>query len=207
MLTVNAKFKSDYKLYIGHAVLAALAIHFALFYLIPPFTFSPYRLAEQPVFDVIEMEPIIEIEKDPPEVKAPAVVPVVNDRDGVVEEEAPFPRTMTPDILKGKFNAPILRETAPVYFAFDKSPVLIRSVRPEYPELARLAGIEGDVMIKAFLGTDGRVISAIVIDSSVTDVLERAAIAAVMQFLFEPALQGVVPVQASIAVPVSFRLH
>ncbi|MBU8922858.1 MAG: energy transducer TonB [Bacteroidales bacterium] len=206
MLTVNAKFKGDYKLYIGRAVLGAIAIHFALFYLIPPFTFSPYRLAEQPVFDVIKMEPIIEIE-EPPEVKAPALVPVVKVGAGEVEDEPFFPRTMTPDIFKNQFNAPILQETVPVYYAFDKSPVLIRSVRPEYPELARLAGVEGDVLIKALLGTDGKVISAVIIHSSVTSVLERAAIAAVMQFLFEPARQGVVPVQASIAVPVSFRLN
>ena len=207
MPTVNAKFKDDYGLYIGRAALAALAIHFALFYLIPPFTFSPYRMAERPVFNVVEMEPVIEIEEDPPEVKAPAVVPVVKVGEGDVEDEPFFPKTMTPDILKGVFNSSPLRETIPVYYAFDKNPVLIRSVRPEYPELARLAGVEGDVMIKALLGTDGKVISAIVIASSVTDVLEEAAVAAVMQFLFEPALQGVVPVQASIAVPVSFRLH
>jgi TonB family protein len=207
MLTVNAKFKNDYKLYIGRAAFAALAIHLALFYLIPPFTFSPYRLAEQPVFNVVEMEPIIELEADLPEVKTPDLVPVVNDEVGEVEDESFFPRTMTPDIFKGAFNAPIFHETAPVYYAFDKSPVLIKSVRPEYPELARLAGIEGEVMIKALLGIDGRVKSVLVINSSVTREMEKAALTAVLQFLFEPAMQGVVPVQANIAVPVSFRLN
>ena len=207
MLTVNAKFKNDYKLYIGRAVFAALAIHLVLFYLVPPFTFSPYRLAEQPVFNVVEMEPIIELETDLPEVKTPDLVPVVNDEEGVVEDESFFPRTMTPDIFEGAFNAPIIHETAPIYYAFDKSPVLIKSVRPEYPELARLAGIEGEVMIKALLGIDGRVKSVLVINSSVTRGMEKAALTAVLQFLFEPAMQGVVPVQANIAVPVSFRLN
>ena len=62
-------------------------------------------------------------------------------------------------------------------------------------------------MIKALLGTDGRVKSVLVINSSVTREMERAALTAVLQFLFEPAMQGVVPVQANIAVPVSFRLN
>lgn len=207
MLTVNAKFKEDYRLYIGRAVIAALAIHFALFYLVPPFTFTPYRMAEKPVIALVEMEPVeIQLIDDIP-VLTPHIAFVEKSGESEGEDEPRFPRTMTPDIFKRSFLAPVIRGAIPVYHAFDKSPVLIRSIRPEYPELARLAGIEGDVLIKALLGTDGRVISVLVIESSVTGEMEKSALAAVKQFLFEPALQGVVPVEASIAVPVSFRLN
>ena len=83
----------------------------------------------------------------------------------------------------------------------------IRYAAPTYPALARQAGIEGTVLLRVIVGTDGKVESASVIQSDVTPAMEKAAIAAARKFIFKPARQRTVPVRASMAVPIRFKLH
>jgi periplasmic protein TonB len=98
-------------------------------------------------------------------------------------------------------------DQAQEFYAFDEAPVLIRFVNPVYPDLARQAGIEGTVLLDVLVGDDGKVIEATVAQSDVTTAMEKAAEQAAMQFLFKPAKQRTVPVEAHIAVPIRFKLH
>ena len=91
--------------------------------------------------------------------------------------------------------------------AWDRMPVLTKAFQPSYPTLARNAGIEGKVLLRVTIGADGRVEAASVIRSDVTPAMEKAAIAAVMKFEFEPAMQRNIPVRSLMAVPVWFRLR
>ncbi len=87
----------------------------------------------------------------------------------------------------------------------DDLPLAVKMVPPVYPERARDAGVEGQVMVKALLGTDGRV-ERIVISKSVP-ALDEAAAAAVRKWRFSPARCGGRPVAIWVAVPVKFTLH
>lgn len=86
-----------------------------------------------------------------------------------------------------------------------KPPVKTADVRPDYPEIARRARIEGVVIIEATIGVSGDVQSARVLRS--IPLLDQAATDAVRQWRFTPALLNGVPVPVIITVTVNFRLQ
>jgi protein TonB len=83
--------------------------------------------------------------------------------------------------------------------------VALTKVVPEYPDLARAAGVDGDVQIHALVGPDGRVHGTKVIKS--IPMLDDAARRAVQQWRFEPGMKDGKPVWAWTSVPVRFSLH
>jgi TonB family protein len=78
---------------------------------------------------------------------------------------------------------------------------LIKSPAPLYPDAARAAKVNGDVVLQAQIGEDGRVQSARVLSGPA--VLRGAAIDAVAQWQFKPFLQNgvAVSVKAKLVVP------
>src|SRR5690606_38140356 len=64
--------------------------------------------------------------------------------------------------------------TDDAFVASSAAPVLTSFARPDYPALARHAGLEGTVMIHVLVGPDGRVIDAVVV-RSVHPLLDRPA--------------------------------
>lgn len=91
------------------------------------------------------------------------------------------------------------------YVQVDELPEAIRRVPPDYPEAARTARIEGTVLVDALVGRDGTVRDARVLKS--VPGLDEAAVAAVKQWVFKPALRDEAPVSVWVAVPVRFSLH
>jgi protein TonB len=82
---------------------------------------------------------------------------------------------------------------------------LLASVTPEYPDVARLAGIDGDVTLRVLGGRDGTVCG--ITPLSGPGVLVRAAIRAVEQWRYAPALVDGHPVSIVTTVTLAFRLH
>jgi protein TonB len=90
------------------------------------------------------------------------------------------------------------------------NPVLIpeTKVDPEYPELARVARLEGNVILQAIIHADGTVGEVQVLRSNRPNMgFEEAAIGAVQQWRYEPALQNGKPVEVYFTVFVEFKLH
>jgi protein TonB len=83
-------------------------------------------------------------------------------------------------------------------------PVLVRKVEPEYPSIARRAGIQGAVVLEGVIGTDGRIESLTVIRS--IPVLDRAALDAVKQWLYRPARMRGYLVRVRVTIRVEFRM-
>jgi protein TonB len=77
--------------------------------------------------------------------------------------------------------------------------------RLKYPEIARRNGIEGRVIVRALIGKDGRVEKTL-IDEGSNKALEEAAISAVKETVFTPALQNKAPVKVWTQIPVNFSL-
>jgi TonB family protein len=88
----------------------------------------------------------------------------------------------------------------------EKMPQAIDLVEPEYPRLAKLAGIEGEVIIKALIDSLGHVRKAVAYRSSGTAVLDDAAIAAAYKSTFTPGIQNKRPVSVWVSYEVEFRL-
>lgn len=79
--------------------------------------------------------------------------------------------------------------------------------RPHYPLSARRRGIEGRVVLRVFVGADGRVKSIDIIESSRHAMLDDAAVQALNRWRFDPASRGGVAVAGRVDIPVAFRLR
>ncbi len=73
--------------------------------------------------------------------------------------------------------------------------------------MARKLHQQGRVIVRVVVGADGRPSSVAVGTSSGYPSLDEAAVAAVKDWTFAPALADGVPVEASADIPVVFRLE
>jgi protein TonB len=90
------------------------------------------------------------------------------------------------------------------FVSVEELPVLVHMPAIAYPELARLADVEGTVMVHALIGQDGAVRNIRVVSG--VPLLNDAAVAAVRGARFRPALQRGKPVAVWFVVPVRFQL-
>jgi protein TonB len=86
-----------------------------------------------------------------------------------------------------------------------RPPRKVVDVRPEYPQDARDAKIQGVVILEIVIAEDGGVIETHILRS--IPALDQAAIDAVSQWKFEPTLLNGEPVEVEITVTVNFSLQ
>jgi TonB family protein len=84
-------------------------------------------------------------------------------------------------------------------------PKRIKKVDPRYPEVARQARVEGTVILEATTDIYGRVTNLKVLRS--IPLLDKAAIEAVKQWVYEPAIINGKPREVSFTVSVQFKLE
>lgn len=85
-------------------------------------------------------------------------------------------------------------------------PEMIFQQTPEYPRLAKTAGLTGTVWVKALVDKEGNVRQAQVGKSSGTQSLDEAAVAAAFKNKFKPAIQNGRPVAIWVTYRVDFKL-
>jgi len=85
-------------------------------------------------------------------------------------------------------------------------PLVKHRTIPKYPYIARLRRYQGRVLLKALVGTDGKVRKVKVIASSGHKILDRSACEALKRWEFFPATIGGRPVEWWVEVPVVFKL-
>ena len=85
-------------------------------------------------------------------------------------------------------------------------PVRTRTVSPDYPSVARAAELEGDVILRASVGADGKVTDVEVLQA-VHPVLDEAARKAVLRYEYTPGRRNGIPEAVLVRITVSFRLH
>lgn len=76
----------------------------------------------------------------------------------------------------------------------------------KYPEMAREAGIEGRVIVRVLVDENGRPQKHRV-EYSDNDMLNDAAVNAIMSSVFTPAIQGNKPTMCWVNIPVNFKLR
>ncbi|HID95069.1 MAG TPA: energy transducer TonB [Candidatus Latescibacteria bacterium] len=203
----------------------SLTLHLFLFLFAGQLEVKPY---EKPVSE--EMIKIEDIPETPtrsrPSPPMRPSVPIV--RDGI---DVPAEATIEPTELDLDEVPPVpplpppppeLPRTDEVidFFRAEVKPRLVKSIKPEYPEVARRAGIEGMVILHLLVGKDGRVRKVLVIKAPGEKIeiskdpeecedragFIKAAVEAVWQFEFTPALQNGRPVRVWVSLPVKFVL-
>jgi protein TonB len=92
------------------------------------------------------------------------------------------------------------------FTAVEKLPEMVRAVTPEYPEIAKRAGITGKVFVKVLVDKEGRPKKAVVIKSD-SELFNQSAIDAAMRSAFTPALQNQHPIAVWIVLPYRFTLE
>jgi len=90
-------------------------------------------------------------------------------------------------------------------FEVEERPVLIKEVKPEYPDVARQLGLEGIARVVVIVGPDGRVskVERVIADH---EIFKEPATKAAFKCVFKPAKQAGVPVSVRVVIPFIFRL-
>jgi len=206
MKTMSTVFDHDleYGRDIRIASVVALVSVGVAFLFVPQPKIEPYRL-RGPVewnFTVEDPGPVV---YDPPKPPEPVHrgVPVASDNP-----EAPTigPNT-TFNELKPDVTAPTLDPDIP-FWKVERKPELTHKVIPDYPEMARAAGIEGKAVISMVVDTLGNVVHVEVYATSGNVLLDQAAVAAAYQCRFTPGYQRDRPVTVrQLILPFNFKLQ
>ncbi len=93
------------------------------------------------------------------------------------------------------------------FVPYDELPVALNEVKPEYPPLAKKAGIEGVVWIKALVDKKGKVRDVIILKPSGSSAgFEEVAKEAAYKIKYKPAISNNQPVAVWVTYPVRFTL-
>ena len=85
-----------------------------------------------------------------------------------------------------------------------KEPKKLKSVSPEYPDIARQARVQGVVILECTISPQGKVTEVKVLRG--IPLLDQAAMEAVRQWVYTPTLLNGVPVPVIMTVTVNFKL-
>lgn len=91
-----------------------------------------------------------------------------------------------------------------VQMSSDTSSIVTRSVRPNYPLLARQMKVQGSVILQALIGRDGIIQNLRVVSGP--HILASAAQDAVRQWHFKPHLEGAEAVETEAKITVNFTI-
>jgi protein TonB len=101
-------------------------------------------------------------------------------------------------VVGGRFGGLPVRD-------YDQPPRLLSIVQPVYPQRAFVEKIQGVVLLRILIDDRGRVVEARVLES--VPPLDAAAVAAVMQWRFQPARVHGRPVPTLANAPIRFRIY
>jgi protein TonB len=97
-------------------------------------------------------------------------------------------------------DLPSPQEFVPV----EVQPALIELPAPVYPEMARMAGVEGTVVVRVLVGAKGNVLDAPVVEGHV--MLKEAALSSARAATYRPALQQNHPIPVWVIQRITFKL-
>jgi protein TonB len=167
-----------------------------------------------------EMPPPPQNEPPPPDAKpnAPVMIgvtmssttaaggfaaPVGNTLYGSAPKVAPRPDEVKPYAAPVTAPPPGGRYVPP--YKVTKLPEVISEVKATYPEEARKLGLEGQVVLRLTIDSEGRVSKAVVVKGAGNGFDERA-LDAVKRFKFKPGTEGTEPVSTEITYTYTFLL-
>ncbi len=178
---------------------------------------------------VADLGPPPSVAKKPPQVKvsAPQVAapkvgipkPVADDEvideDVVIATRDELADIVAPDVTELADGGEIAVEIDPEdylpapdeFIPVEIYPEMIHEENPDYPRLAKQAGITGTVWVKALVDEQGNVLRAIVAKSSGTVSLDESAIDAAYKNKFKPGIQNGRPVKVWVTYPVEYTLE
>ncbi len=196
--------KRLYGIYLRVAMLSSVAIFIMLFSFIPYSKPEPY-VSNRDIVTIIEKIPlqINKVDQEPPPRKRPSIA--ANADSGSRENAVlTVPGTNFREIIKTFPTGPDIPIVP--YLLVGLKPQSLNKPVPEYPEIAKQAGIEGITHIVMLIDIDGSVIEVKVAKSSGNQLLDQSAITAAWQSRFTPAKQRDRYVRVWVSRTFTFRL-
>ena len=89
----------------------------------------------------------------------------------------------------------------------DTPPRVISAFPPRYPDDAKINKIEGRVLLKFVVDTDGKAWGAEVVEADPEDIFDQSALDGVVQYEFEPAIKDGMPVSCIVRMPIVYTLE
>ena len=196
--------KNKYPVVVRLTTIIGVAIIILNFLLFPRFGNKiKFEDIEQVIIENIDIPQTQQIDNTPP--PARPSIPVPSDDEDIAED-------LTLDELDfddfSNLDAPPPPPSGPkvVFIPYDDPPVAMSPIRPVYPEIAQEAGIEGVVVVQAFIDQKGRVKETLILKGVPNTGLDEAAKEAIRKTRFRPAKQRERSVGVWISIPVNFRL-
>jgi TonB family protein len=93
------------------------------------------------------------------------------------------------------------------HFEYQPVSILSKNLPPIYPRVSKRLGEEGVVRVRLDISSAGTTTHATIIQTSGFDRLDKAALKAVKNWRFKPAIKGGRPVETSIDIPVRFTIQ
>ena len=158
---------------------------------------------DQIIIENIDIPQTQQIDNTPP--PARPSIPVPSDDEDIADD-------LTLDELDfddfSNMDAPPPPPSGPkvAFIPYDLAPRAKSAIKPIYPEIAQEAGIEGVVVVQAFIDERGRVKETLILKGVPNTGLDEAAMEAIRRTKFHPAEQRERPVAVWISIPVNFRL-
>ena len=196
--------KNKYPIVVRLTTIIGVTIIILNFLLFPRFGNKiKFEDIEQVIIENIDIPQTQQIDNTPP--PARPSIPVPSDDEDIAED-------LTLDELDfddfSNLDAPPPPPSGPkvVFIPYDDPPVALSPIRPVYPEIAQEAGIEGVVVVQAFIDEKGRVKETLILKGVPNTGLDEAAMEAIRKTRFRPAKQRERSVGVRISIPVNFRL-
>ena len=196
--------KVKYPIVVRLTTLLGISLVILNFLLFPRFGNSlEFEDIEQVIIENIDIPQTQQIDNTPP--PARPSIPVPSDDEDIADD-------LTLDELDfddfSNLDAPPPPPSGPkvVFIPYDDPPVAMSPIRPRYPEIAQEAGIEGVVVVQAFIYEEGRVKETLILKGVPNTGLDEAAMEAIRKTRFRPAKQRERAVGVWISIPVNFRL-
>ena len=196
--------KVKYPIVIRVTVLVGIGLIITNFLLFPRFGNNlEFEDVDQVIIENIDIPQTQQIDNTPP--PARPSIPVPSDDEDIADD-------LTLDELDfddfSNLDAPPPPPSGPkvVFIPYDDPPQPMTSIRPQYPEIAQEAGIEGVVVVQAFIDKKGRVKETLILKGVPNTGLDEAAMEAIRKTRFKPAKQRERAVGVWISIPVNFKL-
>lgn len=183
----------------------------SVFYIFPRFARGGVGSGEKFVdtVETIEIPPTEQMEIPPPPSRPS--IPIESDDDDI-PEDITIDETELDDFEWDEIPPPPDQGPSIPFIPYDDPPVPIGGQdalmrRVVYPDMAQEAGIEGVVVVHAFIDKKGRVTETMILGGGIPNTgLNEAAVAAIKRTRWKPARQRDKIVAVWISIPIRFKL-
>lgn len=144
-----------------------------------------------------------------PDAEAPenATIPSQSELEEIINRTRLTDSIWSDDVVVSIEDTEQLIPKPGTFVRYDEPPQTIESVAPIYPEMARVAGVQGDVWIQAYIDKNGNVKAVEILKASGANAgFEESAIAAARQTTWTPAISNGQPVGVWVSYKIEFRL-